>query len=59
MSLRIYVDAYSGFKANERPMRFWLDPSLGGQVKSGHLWPPKTGHFQTTRDRDFYSFMIE
>src|SRR5688572_4348953 len=25
MSLPIYVDAYSGFKANERPIRFHLD----------------------------------
>jgi hypothetical protein len=28
MSLGIYVDAYSGFKANERPVRFWLDETL-------------------------------
>ena len=28
MSLRIYVDAYSGYKANERPIRFWLDPAI-------------------------------
>ena len=25
MSLRIYVDSYSGYKANERPLRFTLD----------------------------------
>jgi hypothetical protein len=25
MSLPIHVDAYSGYKANERPVRFWLD----------------------------------
>ena len=25
MSLRIYVDAYSGYKASERPLRFTLD----------------------------------
>jgi hypothetical protein len=28
MSLRIYVDAYSGYKANERPIRFWLDTTI-------------------------------
>jgi len=25
MSIQIYVDAYSGYKANERPIRFHLD----------------------------------
>jgi hypothetical protein len=25
MSLRIYVDSYSGYKVNERPLRFQLD----------------------------------
>src|SRR5262245_65711814 len=25
MSLRIYVDSYSGYKVNERPLRFALD----------------------------------
>jgi len=28
MSLPIHVDAYSGYKANERPIRFWLDATL-------------------------------
>ena len=28
MSLPIYVDAYSGYKANERPLRFQLDEDL-------------------------------
>jgi hypothetical protein len=28
MSLRIYVDAYSGFKANERPTQFTLDEEI-------------------------------
>src|SRR6476469_8576583 len=28
MSLQIYVDAYSGYKAHERPIRFWLDASI-------------------------------
>jgi len=28
MSLPIYVDAYSGSKANERPISFWLDPDI-------------------------------
>jgi hypothetical protein len=28
MSLEIHVDAYSGHKANERPICFWLDTTL-------------------------------
>ena len=28
MSLPIYVDAYSGFKANERPLQFVLDDEI-------------------------------
>ena len=28
MSLLIHVDAYSGFKANQRPLRFWLDAAI-------------------------------
>ena len=28
MSLRIYVDAYSGYKANERPRQFTLDEEI-------------------------------
>src|SRR5688572_9523749 len=28
MSLPIHVGAYSGYKANDRPVRFWLDPQI-------------------------------
>jgi hypothetical protein len=28
MSLPIHVDAYSGHRANERPLRFWLDTDI-------------------------------
>jgi len=28
MSLRIYVDAYSGYRANERPRQFCLDDDV-------------------------------
>ena len=28
MSLSIYVEAYSGHRANERPLRFWVDPMI-------------------------------
>ena len=29
MSLRIHVEAYSGYKANERPLSFSLDIAIG------------------------------
>jgi hypothetical protein len=28
MSLHVYVDAYSGYKANERPRQFMLDHEI-------------------------------
>jgi hypothetical protein len=28
MSIPIHVDAYSGYRANERPIRFWLNATL-------------------------------
>ena len=30
-----------------------LKCALGGQVKSGHLWPPKTGHFNNDAGQGF------
>ena len=35
MSLPIHVDAYSGYRANERPRRFWLDATLDGDELEG------------------------
>ena len=46
MSLPIYVDAYSGYKANERPQRFWLDGDVGvyeiAEVEAGWCEPDST-----------------
>ena len=35
MTLPIHVDAYSGYKANERPLRFWLNAYLDGDKLTG------------------------
>jgi hypothetical protein len=35
MSLPIHVVAYSGYKANERPLRFWLDAQIDGTELTG------------------------
>ena len=35
MSLPIYVDAYSGYKADEHPIRLWLDAQLDGAELTG------------------------
>ena len=35
MSIPVYVDAYSGYKANERTLRFWLDATLEGDELEG------------------------
>jgi len=35
MSLRIYVDAYSGYRANKRPMSFSVDLATGENVVTG------------------------
>jgi hypothetical protein len=32
MSLPVHVDAYSGYKANERPSQFVLDEEIYGRV---------------------------
>jgi hypothetical protein len=36
MSVAIHVDAYSGYKANERPLRFWLDAAEPNQPAGIH-----------------------
>jgi hypothetical protein len=35
VSLPIHVDAYSGYKANERPLRFWLDAAIRENEMNG------------------------
>jgi len=47
MSLRIYVDAYSGFKANERPSQFVLDEEIYEIAKVLDQWyEPSATYFK-------------
>jgi hypothetical protein len=47
MSLRIYVDAYSGYKANERPSQFVLDEEVYEIAAVLDQWyEPSATHFK-------------
>jgi hypothetical protein len=50
MSLPCHVEAYSGYKANERPISFWLDPDIdnftgtcNGELSEKTLVEPQGG----------------
>ena len=46
MSLPIYVDAYSGYKANERPRQFELDDALYEIAAVEDQWFPEAMFFR-------------
>jgi hypothetical protein len=55
MSILIHVDAYSGYRANERPSRFWLDATLHDDELTGvyeieavedHWYDPSAEYFK-------------
>jgi len=45
--------ASAAYVALLRQHQLQISMSLGGQVKSGHLWPPKTGHFNNDAGQGF------
>src|SRR5207249_4148773 len=49
MSLEIYVDAYSGYKANERPRQFVLDEDVFQIESVEHLWRTRDAMFFKVR----------
>jgi hypothetical protein len=56
MSLRIYVDAYSGYKANERPRQFVLDEEVYEIATVLDQWYEPTATYfkvQTTEDKTY------
>ena len=61
MSLLIYVDAHSGYKANERPLRFSLDEEVYEIVSIEDRWQePDAEHFKVrTTDGKTYSLRYE
>jgi hypothetical protein len=57
MSLRIYVDAYSGYKANERPRLFDLDGEVYEIVVLDRWYEPSATYFKV-RTTDFAIFIL-
>jgi len=63
MSVQIHVEAYSGFKANERPRSFSLNPTIGENgVEDVHdidavedrWYDPNAEYFRIRADRRRY-----
>src|SRR5262245_21149046 len=56
MSIRIYVEAYSGYKANERPIRFFVDEDTYEINAIQDLWQdPNAAYFKVrTTDHKIY-----
>jgi hypothetical protein len=58
MSLPIHVDAYSGYKANERPQAFWLDVQIDNftgiyeiEVVEDRWYDPTVEYFKVRTER--------
>jgi hypothetical protein len=56
MSIRIYVEAYSGYKANERPIRFYVDEDTYEISAIQDLWqdPNATYYKVRTTEQKIY-----
>jgi len=52
MGLRIYVEAYSGYKANERPLRFRLDDETHDIISIEDRWREPTAEYFKVRTND-------
>ena len=52
MSLPVYVDSYSGYKASERPLRFHLDDETYDIASVEDRWQePNAEYFKVRRER--------
>jgi len=58
MSLRIYVDAYSGYKANERPVRFELDDQVYQIAAIEDRWQDPNAEFFKVRTEDGKRYLL-
>ena len=52
MSLPIYVDSYSGYKANERPIRFHLDDETYDIASTEDRWQDPNAEYFKVRTVD-------
>lgn len=59
MSLEIYVDAYSGYKANERPRQFTLDEDTFGIAAVEEQWRSPDSSFFKVRTTDGIRFVLQ
>src|SRR5262245_7716234 len=58
MSLRIYVDAYSGYKANERPLRFTLDDENYDIASIEDRWQEPNAEYFKVRTMDGKLYLL-
>src|SRR5262249_41063024 len=58
MALRIYVDAYSGYKANERPRLFDLDGEVYEISSVVDKWYEPSATYFKLRTTDFRVFIL-
>jgi hypothetical protein len=58
MSLRVYVDGYSGYKANERPRMFDLDGEVYEIASVLDRWYEASAAYFKVRTTDFRVFIL-
>ena len=58
MSLRIYVEAYSGYKLNERPIRFDLDEEIYEIEAVEDRWQEPQAEYFKVRTRDGKRYLL-
>jgi len=58
MSIQIYVDAYSGYKANERPIRFHLDDDTYDIASIEDRWQEPNAEYFKVRSVDGKLYLL-
>jgi hypothetical protein len=58
MSLRIYVDAYSGYRANERPRQFCLDDDVFEIAEVEDRWYDPSAEYFKVRTTDGKRYLL-
>jgi hypothetical protein len=58
MSLQIYVDAFSGYNANERPIRFHLDDETYGIASIEDRWQEPNAEYFKVRTADGKRYLL-
>jgi len=58
MSLRIYVEAYSGYKANESPLRFELDDTVYQIIAVEDRWQDPNAEYFKVRTVDGKRYLL-